>query len=969
MLIHRFRGSKIPVARLQYVAAIIVGTYGFSDLEEAILDTSTKKMQEYVTGLGNEYIDYANAIAEYLATTDCLSYRGRLHNLYSLIGENKTQFKMSKESFAKMILRYVRDYSNTQLNILFLHTSACKKMLHVKIVQAFKNAHLENAGTVLSTAKINAIFNDFADYFSSYSSNIPYNSNGDNPFGWVVRSFEYFSMNLSNLANRVNERNQDAIIGDDKGSTMLELASIEATKEDVTIDFPDVIAKIAKASNLLYSHKNSKRGYYDIYSYYVSIRANELIEKINKDLGKDSQMINMRNGWYTIEPVASHVWNKFHARNTISKVMVSLVDVDAPVTELSKLYKRVLYTNESIPLNNDGAIKDGMRPFDSKNVRVRSRLSNGDRFEILYAGFSALREFVVYLEHRGIPIYSISPAIFRDLDITKRYRTLDEYIKLEPTVSRLYKEAQNSEAVVNGIYNNDKVYDMVSVNFSDTTVLYNYLKSSCKLCDIKKALQTVKDVEERKNFDKIAVNLYAKYLHEDDYVGLIISQSGSYIDRSFLPTRQKVDQFISSMNQNNSVKHKLLPIYPRNECYITAIDSNDLNDMTDVYRQAFIQSHNYDLNKPERYVITEGGLAGMNDKSLDNYYYWFIPFFGREIDNAKKNAKIDKNPLKYFTFLNVLEEKMKREGHPTMRNGYYNLHADTIEKEFSYLLEQENGATLLEVRVGCIKHCAAMLGVKGATEFELLHNLWVYSSIVQFLMKKTVKTLSDIAHTQRVLSNADSTLKAKYISEFNSWQYDGPFASLIRATAHYSYICMNSPISSISEFPFLGSVNLYGIRPTDVDDYGRYEVQTKATIIDAVNQYLEEHPDLFDFFKDLMNEINTQLRGSSTAHVKTTEYDNLLKQAANSLSTMIQTGDQNDDFAIRLRKHMTATTTTDSLGYVIAYNRRFMLNTQNGTKWFLHSFGYWVCIDGNNVSIKPVTQKDYTRYLKGNLDV
>ena len=84
---------------------------------------------------------------------------------------------------------------------------------------------------------------------------------------------------------------------------------------------------------------------------------------------------------------------------------------------------------------------------------------------------------------------------------------------------------------------------------------------------------------------------------------------------------------------------------------------------------------------------------------------------------------------------------------------------------------------------------------------------------------------------------------------------------------------------------------------------------------------------------------------------------------------MIQTGDQNDDFAIRLRKHITATTTTDSLGYVIAYNRRFMLNAQNGTKLFLHSFGYWVCIDGSNVSIKAVTQKDYTGYLKGNLDV
>lgn len=968
MLIRRFRGSKIPVARLQYVAAIIAGIHGFADLEEAILTTSTQKMQEYLSGLGNEYINYANAVAEYLATTDCLEFHGRFYNLYTLIGENKTPFNISKESFAKLILKYIRDYSNVRLNRLFLHTSACKKMLNTKIIQAFKNAHFQNA-TVLSTAKINAIFNDFADYFSCYSASIPYNSNNDNPFGWVATSFSYFCMDLSHLADRVNERNQDATIGDDRGSTMLELASIEATKEEVMIDFPDVIAKIAKASNLLYSHKQSKHSYYDIYSYYVAIRANELIGEINKSLGKDSQMISLRNNWATIDEVASHIWNKFHSRNSIANVMVTLVDVDAPMAEISKLYRRVMHANESIQLNNDGAIKDGMRLFDSKNVRVRSRFSNGDRFEILYNGFTALREFITYLEHRGIPIFSISPKIFRDLDVTKRFRTLDEYLLLEGRVSKLYREAENNAAVLNGIYSNDKIYDMVSINFGDTSVLYNYLKSSCKLCDIKKALQAVKDAEARKEFDNIALNLYAKYLPEDDYIALATIKNGNYVDRSFLPTRQKINQFRSVMNANTSVKHQLIPLYPRKECYITAIDQNDLNDMTDEYRQAFIGAYDKTMNDVEKYVVKLGGLATMSDNALDACYYWLIQFLGSEINNVNKNAKIDRNPVKYFTFLNVLEEKMRREEHPTMMNGYYNLHARTLVEEFSYLLQQPNGKALLDVRTVCIRHCAAMLGIHADNEFDLLHNMWIYSSIMQFLMRKTVRTLADIAHQQRVISNDEDSIRASYNSEYSSWKHDGPFASLVRATAHYSYIGMNSHISSISEFPFLGSVVLYGIRPTDAEDYSKCEMNSKAMVIDTVNQYIEEHKDLFDFFKDLMDEMNSQFRHSATAHVKSTEYDQLLKQAADSLSTIIQTGDKNDDFAIRLRQHIVATTTTDSLGYVIAYNKRFMLNAQNGTKFFLHSYGYWVCVNNGEVIVRPVTPRDYTGYLKGNLDV
>lgn len=975
MLIRNFRctGPCIPVARLQYVAAIIVGIKGFSEIEEAILNTSTQKMQEYVNGLvkqaGTKYINYAAAVTEYLATVNCLEYRGRLHNLYTLIGENKSRFNMSKESFTKDMLRYIRDYSSVRLNRVFLHTSACKKMINNKIIQEFRSMHLNNAGTILSTAKINAVFNEFAEYFSRYSANIPYNSNNDNPFGWVATSFSYFSMDKSHLTNVVNERNQDAVIGDDKGSTMLELASIEATKDEYVIDFPDVITKIAKASNLLYSHKQRKIAYYDIFSYYVSICANELIGKINKSLGVDSQMIYLKNGWETIDEVASHIWNKFHSRNLFARVMVTLVDVNTPITEISKLYKRVMHANDAIQLNNAGAIKDGMRLFDSKNVSVRSKAKNGEKFEILYNGFTALREFVMYLEHRGITIFSISPEIFRDLDITKRYRTLDEYLLLADRVHKLYKAAEHNEDIIDGIYSNDKIYDMVSVNFNDTTVLYNYLKSSCRLCDIKKALQEVENIKERQVYDKISVDLYMKYLQEDDYVGLTVTKTGSYVDHDFLATRQKINRFRAIMNSGNAANYRLIPIYPRKECYITTIDVNDLNDMTAEYRKSFIASYDRTLSVIEKYVISVGGLDKMDDKTLSALYYWFIPFFRDEIKDVNNGANVDKNPTKYFTFLNILEELMRREGHPTMQDGYYNLNKKSLREEFSYLLNEENGNTLIDIRIQCIKHCAVMLNITSDNEFDLFHDLWIYSSIMQFLRRKTVKTLADISHQQRAIPNSEESMRISYLSEYESWKYDGPFASLVRATAHYSYICMNNQISSITEFPFLGSVALYGVKPSEVDDYSKCESHVKELVIDTVNKYIEEHDDLFAFFKDLENEMDLQFKSSSISHIKTTEYDQLLKQAANSLSTTIQQGNENDDFAIRLRKHIVAVATTDSLGYVLAYNNRFMLPGKDGRKIFLHSYGYWVCVDNDNVEIKPVTYKDYTNYIKGNLDV
>ena len=983
MLLSKLRQVKLPVSRLQYTLAIIVGSRGCSRLEEAILESKTSELEVFVDSAiaasGTKFINYAEAVVNYFSTVNALNIGGRSYTLYTFFTDRDVAFRMSTNDLALEILKYQRDYSLEQLHCAFLYSSACTEMVKKKIYDAYRNKFgitIKN----LTTAKINSVFKEFADYYKKYSaSGCRYNSNADNPFGWVTRSFDFFGRNHTNFTDVLNERNQDALIGDDRGSTMLELSSIKSNKESVIIDFPEVVSKIAKASNLLYNHKGNSESYYDIFTHYVAGRADQLCARIKSSLGKYQNII-VHNGWRMIDNSASHVSNKFHSRSLIANEMMRLVDSALPITEINKLYKRVLATNEAIPLNNDGSIKDGMRLFDAKNISVRSKLTNGEKFEILYNGFEALREFIRYLDYREISIYSISPAIFRDLRFPRRYYNLDEYLRLEKRVEKLFKEAKDSNETINGIFSNDKLFDMLSLGFADTSVLYNYLVSSCKLGDIRSALQVVKEKEIKENYSKRAVTLYRKYKHEDSYIKLGMTgyvSTNKTVWQLLLTDKQMHDfnDMCSRARGDRNVKVIQLPIYPKHDNYIKLLDPMDLNEITADYKSTFINAYARSLNGDEKTVIQYGTFSEMPTKELFFCYNWFIGFLVSEIQDLQKGISIDPDPIKYVIFLNILEAMMEREGHPVMKNGYYNLESKTLDDEFAYMLNATNGAANLARRKYCIVHCARMLRVPvGDTkqDWEVLHNLFVVSSVLQFMMKQTVQSLHDISHEDAVMTSKEFSSKQANLTAYNKWQHDGAFASLVRSTSHYHFISLFKKIKLISDFPFVSSINLYGVYPYKIDNYLDFERNIKSLIVNTVNRYLDAHKDVAEFFNDLTLDINEKFYASeeNAAIVEVNTNERELKNAAESLTSSYKIEDAASDiFTKKLRVKLCAIALTDPLGYVVCYNKRFRTDLADGSKAYLHSYGYWVIVSKTGFKIKPVTQNEYNSRIKVMLNV
>ena len=184
MLLSKLRQVKLPVSRLQYTLAIIVGSRGCSRLEEAILESKTSDLEAFVDSTiaasGTKFINYAEAVVNYFSTINALNIGGRSYTLYTFFTDRDAAFKMSANDLVLEILKYQRDYSLEQLHCAFLYSSACTEMVKKKIYDAYRNKFgitIKN----LTTAKINSVFKEFADYYKKYSaSGCRYNSNADN---------------------------------------------------------------------------------------------------------------------------------------------------------------------------------------------------------------------------------------------------------------------------------------------------------------------------------------------------------------------------------------------------------------------------------------------------------------------------------------------------------------------------------------------------------------------------------------------------------------------------------------------------------------------------------------------------------------------------------------------------------------------------------------------------------------------
>lgn len=986
MLLGDLRKRTLSIGKIQFTLAIIIGNKLGSALEEAILNVDTDTLKSYVENTrvrkGSRYTDEVRAVIECLFTQQVLQHGKRKCSFleYCARGKGTPYVHVTAEELWLESMRTFRDYSDKGCFLLFTDTPYAREKVLMAIRRYYKDITRDLDPT---PAKLNAIFNDFKErQINSYSSGFIFASNHDNPIGWLIKALEFFSRDKTYYTDRVNERNQDQLIGGDGGTTQLELAAMESKPEVQEIDFPAVVSDIALASNLLYVHRNKEKAYSDIYTHYVNRKIEQTRVDIVRSLRSDACVYSVVNAWDPVITDASHINNKKNSRDNIASAMEVLVDSPIAVPEVAKLYKNVLAVNESIPLNREGTIKDGMRLFDAKNISVRSKMRNGERFEILYKGYVSLGKLVRYLNGKGIPLPSIPTDIFRNIRLPRRFYSLEEYLKLGDKVNKLIQDVEGDEErskqVVDGMWSNDAIFDTISLQFSkEAANVQNFLRNSCTLSDIKKAISFTENKREQMKVDEHACALYYKY---KDEMSLLLLGS-VYNKRTKVPAIQlfegdkDMEEFARKaavIVANNSAEYlaqKFL-IYPGKANYLEYLDPNGLTQVTPEYRKNFVTCYQSSLSWAERYAIIAGCFADCQLSGLRYLHYCFMLAF-YNFDNFR-NLTANKERVRRKlcrSYVHLLETIMEKEGHPVKENHLYALRGATIEEEFSYLYEgcraendQKSVMVAINQRKFCIDKCAeCLLANQPDGDWNKLRDLFITVSVYEKTWLRVIDALATISNLKReMLTENELRRRMNTQAEYNKFVYDGSFGALARASAYSSLCKIGSPVTSVTDIPYLWDIDMYSVQNGSVP-YENPEDHGVAVVVDTMNCFIKQHPDISEFFRNLEEQLTTRIRYGlevDVANVSDGALEKVLKKAANTIyETYDITSRFGKEYTGKIRR-MLHTANCDPDGYLMLFSRRYSAGTSEGRN-YIHNSGFWVCVHGNDYELKPLEMKDY----------
>ena len=1001
MLLSDYRQRDLPIGKIQFLLAIVVGMKSYSDLEEKILKIETTRLADHIAEekkrLGVKYLDNVKLVVDFVCNGNVIAYNSKYYNLYeySAVSKKSNRFTIAPDTIYNEIMRLLYEVSESSYMMLFADTAYCHQQVTERITNNYK--YITNQRP--TTAKINYIFNDFKVILDRYSSEMYFKSNHDSPVGWVMRALELYSRNTTHYTDRANERNQDQIIGGDQGSTMLELQGVKE-KDAININFPDVVSKITQASNLLYGHTDKTVAFSDIFTHYTNRGIEEIKNKIIKTLGTaNSAIYKIVNEWDILEEdTRSHIRNKKNHRDIFATTMETIITQGVSVYEIKAIYNRLLEQNDSFKVAQNGSSKDGIRLFHSDTIQLKDNMSNGDRFKILYEGYVALAEFLRYLDSRDISPYSISPKIFRDIRFPRRFYTLDEYMKLGGRVTTLVNEAASDKEVVNGIMTNDQVFDSLIFNFQDNSArIKDFLRSARTLGDIKKVISHITEQENDEKFDSHCISLYRKYEPMRSYfaIGIIYKtvgeqkQSTQYLLKNPKQIRE-FETIVSNLKQQDgSVTSMLYPLYCGSDNYATFRDSSIIIPANNVNTRKYVATTYHVMDRYERFLVSNGCYEEMSMQALQMLSNALFSETYRNKDNIEKFrqgaevqvlnnnkeqlAKMEDNRLSFITSMKVIETYvrvikalMAQEGHPVVKNDFYVLTEDSFLKEFSYLTEHmEEKAAMLEIKRRYFMFRLAakyFVCTKIETEWDLIHDVFVALDTREKYWLAILDVLGTAGYVKEGLCNEkeynrrtiNGSARAKFIN-------DGAFAALIRLASSKSLLAANKPISDIYNFPILNHINIYGVEPGTERNTIDTDNHTNKVIIDVINNFIVSYPDIFDFFRTATAAINTTLTsvGNTTFTKQASRREEKeLIEAANSIKNAGKVLLAGNDFQMRLREKLSEYD-CESHGYLTLLGSRYVKDC-GGYHRYLHNTGFWVDIlEEGGYKLTPVSINEY----------
>lgn len=282
------------------------------------------------------------------------------------------------------------------------------------------------------------------------------------PFGWfqLENNGEYYRI--------LNRHGLNINVGGSDDLTLIDSASIDVSPPAHSIRFIGVCSKICKASCLLFSHSNNSSAYYDIFSYHRDL----LLQRTKAEFKRIKTRgcsIEFIDGKRAIDDLSQTVANKFNCRSKICDIFEEVLTCGIRADKVNGLYDKVIRKMEEECSGSTGT-KDAKSPFSIFDYTSREPGTNGSRFQVLLAGYLALKELLDFLDSdsntSGITVNQFPVVVFRDKNLLKRFSNFEEYIcyidDVMPVYSEVASNPQRSKVLLGGLYSNDYVFDLLS---------------------------------------------------------------------------------------------------------------------------------------------------------------------------------------------------------------------------------------------------------------------------------------------------------------------------------------------------------------------------------------------------------------------------------------------------------------------------------------------------------------------------
>ena len=761
----------------------------------------------------------------------------------------------------------------------------------------------------LSDSDYQAVLNDFSHRILKYSCNDSYSPVTGNPDAFLsgdpLRRW-YVSDPAYHFKEIIHSRDQDAVItkSGSGNTTGLDLIGIHDKVNHSSIDFLQVCTEIKEASKLLFSHNGET--YYDIFSHAKDAKVQAKISSFRKhEISFFKGMIfAYKNS--TLELLDEHVQNKFSARKEIANLMNDAFKNGISVDDLKPLYGSLIQKTLAIAQSNN---KNGRCLFNTAGATVRSSLSNGEKFNKLVNGYSALYSLIDFINSSdnktGVTVSSFPTIIFRDERYLKRFKTFENYVKNVKVVKEYIDEvdyaadSSRRESEAYGIYNNDTVFDIISTRDIKFSKLLNSFGNKPF------------------SFFREAVDVT---MHSD-------VNSGVFTNLQLFA----FDLTTSNKGYSEEYRQNKLEKYTSNY----GLGFSKLFDMSSVFCNAAIKLNN---------LMKTGETEKLHD--LQKHYYGFSRYFFaieylellKSVMTAEGNSIVDLQSGSFIVKGNTVFEMMD----------HLNALADSFEVKAANTEDEKAKASYHELSVKLRKS----IHLRSIT-LCFIYNLFFGDSTQDFNVPLTREQVHDIFYVGEIMRSYFDKLTEIAVEITSRELKKDLYLVLVSLATKRKVLQLPRRIQKASEVSFLYDSTCKSYTYPEIIEepskevvmlYTKKTVNSNNLLVQAFNNLFSKTKEEQEMFSMISDCIKEQVKIQETGMIyKNDESAELLKEANSEIMQMTKTTEE----TVLMRNQLELIAQSFNEYGCACYGSKMIVTTNGSKEEYYHESGYVICINVN----------------------